>query len=180
MAPPPDTKDWTWVLTRPCPDCGFDPSEVDPVGLPALIGIALSEWAQVLAGPDATVRPAPQTWSPLEYACHVRDVLGVFTDRVRLMLQHDAPTFANWDQDETALSERYWQQDPARVSAQIAAAGEGAAVAFGAVRGEQWQRTGIRSNGSQFTVATLGEYFLHDLVHHQWDVSPTSASSSGP
>ncbi|HEY5013683.1 MAG TPA: DinB family protein, partial [Acidimicrobiia bacterium] len=22
----PDTKDWTWVLERPCPECGFDAS----------------------------------------------------------------------------------------------------------------------------------------------------------
>jgi hypothetical protein len=24
----PDTKDWTWVLERPCPECGFDASGV--------------------------------------------------------------------------------------------------------------------------------------------------------
>ena len=24
----PDTKDWTWVLERPCPECGFDASSV--------------------------------------------------------------------------------------------------------------------------------------------------------
>ena len=23
----PDTKNWTWVLERPCPDCGFDPAD---------------------------------------------------------------------------------------------------------------------------------------------------------
>ena len=30
MATPitPDTKDWTWVLERPCPECGFDPATV--------------------------------------------------------------------------------------------------------------------------------------------------------
>ncbi len=177
MAPPADTKDWTWVLTRPCPECGFEPAAVDPVALPALIGIALSEWPQVLAAPDAGVRPTAQTWSPLEYACHVRDVLGVFTERVRLMLRQDGPTFANWDQDATAVAQRYWQQDATRVSAQIAAAGESAAEAFGGVRGEEWRRTGVRSDGSQFTVATLGVYFLHDLVHHQWDVRPASPSS---
>ena len=22
----PDTKDWTWVLERTCPECGFDPA----------------------------------------------------------------------------------------------------------------------------------------------------------
>ena len=58
----------------------------------------------MLAGPNVAVRPAPQTWSPLEYACHVRDVLSLFTERVQLMLDQDAPTFANWDQDETAIS----------------------------------------------------------------------------
>ena len=26
----PDTKDWTWVIARPCPECGFDPSTVQP------------------------------------------------------------------------------------------------------------------------------------------------------
>lgn len=24
MAIEPDTKDWTWVLDRPCPECGFE------------------------------------------------------------------------------------------------------------------------------------------------------------
>ena len=25
----PDTKDWTWVLDRPCPECGFEASTRD-------------------------------------------------------------------------------------------------------------------------------------------------------
>lgn len=36
-------------------------------------------------------------------------------------------------------------------------------------------RPGRRSNGSVFTVRTLGQYFLHDVVHHLHDVgAPTS------
>ena len=35
---------------------------------------------------------------------------------------------------------------------------------------EQWQRAGRRSNGSVFTVASLGTYYLHDVVHHLHDV----------
>ena len=31
----PDTKDWTWVLDRPCPECGFDPARVTADRLPA-------------------------------------------------------------------------------------------------------------------------------------------------
>jgi hypothetical protein len=33
-----------------------------------------------------------------------------------------------------------------------------------------WARPGQRSNGSQFTVESLGRYSLHDVVHHLWDV----------
>ena len=28
------------------------------------------------------------------------------------MLDHDDPLFANWDQDATAVAERYHEQDP--------------------------------------------------------------------
>jgi hypothetical protein len=38
------------------------------------------------------------------------------------------------------------------------------------VSGDAWERRGIRSNGSQFTVATLAVYFLHDVEHHLHDV----------
>jgi hypothetical protein len=27
-AVPPDTKDWTWVLERRCPECGFEAGAV--------------------------------------------------------------------------------------------------------------------------------------------------------
>ena len=33
-----------------------------------------------------------------------------------------------------------------------------------------WYRRGLRSNGSEFTVATIAVYHLHDIVHHAWDV----------
>jgi hypothetical protein len=38
------------------------------------------------------------------------------------------------------------------------------------VRPDQWDRPGRRSNGSSFTATTLGQYFLHDVVHHLHDV----------
>lgn len=168
--PEPDDKDWTWVLERPCPQCGFDPVALDVDALPEAIRDAIAGWPQVLASPDASRRPEPLVWSPVEYACHVRDVLRLFTERVRLMLQRDDPTFDNWDQDATALEERYWAQDPEQVAADLRIAGEAAQQVFAEVRPDEWSRSGTRSNGSQFTIATLGQYFVHDLAHHAWDV----------
>lgn len=168
--PAPVSKDWTWVLERPCPDCGYDARTVEPTELSRLVTEASRPWAAVLARPDATARPSPRVWSPSEYACHVRDVLRIFDERVRLMLGEDGVRFANWDQDAAARTERYWSQQPATVAMELAAAAADTAATFAAVDALDWTRTGIRSNGSRFTVATLGQYLLHDLRHHLWDV----------
>ena len=56
----PDTKDWTWTLQRPCPDCGFDartrgrrPTSRRPPSP------STSPWTAVLQRPEAAQRPAP-------------------------------------------------------------------------------------------------------------------------
>lgn len=166
----PDTKDWTWVLDQPCAECGFDPAAVEPSALPELIRENLRGWSVALTDPEAAVRPTAYIWSTLEYGCHVRDVHLLFAERVRLMLEVDEPTFANWDQDATAVEQDYGSQDPVAVARDVALAGEAFARLLADVTPEQWQRAGRRSNGSVFTVASLGTYYLHDVVHHLHDV----------
>ncbi|HSO65085.1 MAG TPA: DinB family protein [Ornithinibacter sp.] len=166
----PDTKDWTWTLRERCPACGFEAASVPAADIATRVTASTDPWPHVLARPDATTRPEPSTWSPVEYACHVRDVCRLFEQRLTLMLAQDAPAFANWDQDETAVAERYAGQDPAVVAREVAVAGASFAGAYAAVPADAWERTGRRSDGSQFTVLTLGQYALHDLVHHLRDV----------
>ena len=166
----PDTKDWTWVLDRPCPECGFEAAAVAAEEVAPATERLTAPWSEVLARPGARERPAPDRWSPLEYGCHVRDVCRVFAGRVRLVLDHDGAEFENWDQDESARRGRYDEQDPAVVAQQLAGDARGLAEAFGHVRDDAWDRTGTRSNGSRFTLLTLGRYCLHDLAHHLHDV----------
>lgn len=166
----PDDRDWTWTLRERCPDCGFTAALVPADGIAPLVSAFTAPWPAVLTRPDAARRPVPSTWSPLEYACHVRDVCRLFEQRLHLMLTKDAPTFDNWDQDETAVVDRYGEQDPATVAGELTTAGSAFAAAYAQVPSDAWGRTGIRSNGSEFTVLTLGRYGLHDLRHHLWDV----------
>jgi hypothetical protein len=166
----PDTKDWTWVLTQSCPECGFDPADVAAEDVADLIHENTRGWYGALDGPDAAVRPAANVWSPLEYACHVRDVHLLFAERLRLMLDQDDPLFANWDQDVAAVEGRYGEQDPATVSVELVEAAADVAAIYAGVEGDQWQRPGRRSNGSVFTVETFGRYHLHDVVHHLHDI----------
>ncbi len=166
----PDGKDWTWVLERPCPECGFDPSAVDPHALGDALRATVPRWAAALARPDVRRRPAPTVWSPLEYGAHVRDVLRLFDERLRLMLTQHDPRFASWDQDATAVADRYDLQHPAAVSEELAAAAARLAADCDAVPDDAWDRPGRRSDGSAFTVRTLGTYLLHDVLHHVRDV----------
>ncbi|MBC7290676.1 MAG: DinB family protein [Actinotalea sp.] len=166
----PDTKDWTWVLERPCPECAFVASGVTGPQIPRITRECAGAWDGVLRREGVRDRPAPDVWSPLEYACHVRDVCRIMAERVRLMLAEDVPTFANWDQDATAVQDRYGEQDPAVVALNLHTAAEAIAARFEAVPDDAWGRRGLRSNGAEFTVLTLGRYFLHDVVHHLHDV----------
>ena len=167
-----DTKDWTWVLERPCPECGFDASSVPFEDVPDLVRRNAEQWPAVLGRADARNRPSADRWSPLEYACHVRDVFRLFDMRLHRMLDEDDPTFVNWDQDETAVAARYDEQDPVAVGHELVAAGDQIADSFAAVKAHQLGRTGTRSDGARFTVETFARYLIHDPVHHLWDVRP--------
>ena len=169
--PVPDAKDWTWVLGEPCPECGFDAAAVERSELSSRTREAASRFQVALDRPDAGTRPEPATWSALEYGCHVRDVCRVFDMRLWLMLADDNPTFANWDQDKTALGERYWEQEPSKVAEELAEAAEKIAFTLDLVQDDQWDRPGLRSNGSTFTVESISRYMLHDLNHHVHDVN---------
>jgi hypothetical protein len=166
----PDDKDWTWVLHRPCPECGFDAAAVHPTDVAGRIRKDAVNWLTRLERPGVTERPRPGVWSVLEYGCHVRDVHRIFNQRVHLMLDEDAPHFPNWDQDETALADDYASQRPDTVAAELAEAAEAVANTYATVPDGAWSRRGLRSNGSEFTVASIAVYHLHDIVHHAWDV----------
>ncbi len=178
MAIVPDDKDWTWVLERPCPECGFDAATVWPESVAALLRANAASWERVLRQPDDVVRrrPAADRWAPLEYACHVRDVCTLYHERLTLMLREDDPLYPNWDQDVTAIEQRYAEQHPAVVAVQLREAAAGLADAFEGVQGEQWRRSGRRSDGARFDIAGFSRYLLHDPVHHLYDVTGQRAS----
>jgi hypothetical protein len=167
----PDTKDWTWVVERPCGECGFDASATAPGEVAGLVRANAGRWRALLVDrPGVDVRPRDDRWSALEYACHVRDVFRIYRERLGLMLTLDDPTFPNWDQDVAAVDEAYNAQDPVVVAGAIESGGAALADAFDRVPANAWGRRGARSDGARFTIDTFGRYMVHDPIHHVWDV----------
>ncbi len=167
----PDTKNWTWVLERACPECGFDASAFPREEVGEMLRANAATWQNLLSrGEVVALRPRDDVWSALEYGCHVRDVFRIFDERLRRILDEDGPEFASWDQDATAVEDRYGEQSASQVAAELLAAAQALASRFDRVEGEQWQRTGERSDGARFTTESFARYLIHDPVHHVDDV----------
>jgi len=51
----PDTKDWTWVLQRPCPECGLDTRDIDRDQIGAMVRANAASWQSLLTAPGDPV-----------------------------------------------------------------------------------------------------------------------------
>lgn len=167
----PDARDWATTVRQRCPVCGLDPSSADRAEIAATLRATVPRWRAVLARPDVRHRARPGVWSPLEYACHVRDALAVHSARLELLLRTDAPLFEDWDQDIAALDGEYPQENPTAVADELAVAAGALADMLDTVHEADWERSAHRSNGEAFTVDDLARYLLHDVTHHLRDVS---------
>jgi DinB superfamily len=157
-----------------CDECGFDYDAVsaeDVAGRLRGLGPAYAE--AVAAVPDVRRRPAPQVWSALEYACHVRDVLRLQAERLDLALRLDRPTFASMGRDQLPVTRRYNEQDPAVVLDELTAAAGALAATFESLDAAQLDRTGAYPWGDTTVIRSmrwLGRHTVHEGVHHLMDI----------
>jgi S-DNA-T family DNA segregation ATPase FtsK/SpoIIIE len=138
--------------------------------------------AVLSATTDAVLRshPVPEGWSPLEYACHLRDVLQVQRERVLLALTEDQPAFASMRREERVTEERYNEQRPAAVAGEIAQAAQVFAETLEDLDDDAWQRTGVYNYPTTRvrTVEWIGRHTIHEGEHHLQDIEALVASAS--
>ncbi|MEU4426244.1 DinB family protein [Actinoplanes sp. NPDC024001] len=156
-----------------CEECGFVYAEVAAQAIAGRLREAGPRFAAAMAAvPEPRRRPAVGVWSPLEYVCHVRDVLRVQAGRVALALREDEPEFAPMGRAELAVSERYNEQEPRAVLAELAASAEEMAGVLDRLDAAGWARTGVY-NWPAVEVRTmlwLGRHTVHEVEHHLMDV----------
>ena len=165
----PDDTDWTTVLDGGCEECGYRPH--DPLTTDARLAKAAERWAVVLARPDVAKRPAPRVWAPLEYAGHCRDLIEVLGDRLTVMLEQDAPTYADFDGEAAVREHEYWRAGAGPLAEQLTRDTDRTREILGRVGESDWDRKGLRGDGYAFTIASLCQYIVHDVEHHLHDVA---------
>jgi hypothetical protein len=121
---------------------------------------------------DLRSRRAPEQWSPLEYGCHVRDVLLVQRERVLLARRVECPSFEPMGRDERVDHDGYAEQDPAHVARQLADAANLFANVLARFDERAWERTAIYSYPlpSERSLRWVAVHTWHEVCHHLQDV----------
>ncbi|MET8837688.1 DinB family protein, partial [Micromonospora sp. NPDC004540] len=169
-----------------CEECLFVYSALDSGELPQRLRDVAAHYPAALHGAlDPRWRPAPEVWSPLEYACHVRDVFRVQGERLALALRVDEPEFPPMGRDELVVTERYNAQDPGVVLADLAAAADAFAARFAALGEVELARTGVYPwpRREARTLRWLGRHTVHEAEHHLLDIrrgARTAGGGAGP
>jgi len=139
-----------------------------------MLSMAAAAYSSRLAADPASVhrRRSPEEWSPLEYSCHVRDVMLMQRDRVYVALVEDEPTFKPMYRDERVAFDRYDTQRPSVVADQIAMAADLLSRAFDGLEQAQWSRQLIYGfpDPARRDVEWVAHHTLHELVHHLMDI----------
>ena len=169
-----------------CRACGFAfdlgrAEEAGPLivaGVGDIAGVMLSRETSVLAR-----RSEPSLWSPLEYGCHVRDVLLVQRERVLAARRIDYPSFDPMGRDERVAHDGYAEQRGDDVARQLEDAAGLLANVLARLDPPEWERR-VAYNYPEHQERSLrwvAAHTAHEVHHHLGDIerqlgSPTPAS----
>ena len=161
----------------PCDECGFDYEALAPDDVPAALRAFAKRYraplSRFLPGEDGDSllrqRPAPDTWSALEYAAHVRDVLDSYHRWIGLILDEERPVLEGPGPDDLAVERRYNEDDPAAVAEALAANANRLAATVEAVPADGWERVGLRRDEER-SVLLHARRAVHEGSHHLLDI----------
>lgn len=157
-----------------CDECGYDDASYGRPGMLVAITELAAEHGQLLRTvPAVRLRAHARagSWSPLEYGCHVRDMLTVQRQRVLLAQAEQTPRFDSMRRDERAVEEAYNEQDPLVVAGEIESAAAALTCTLQDLSDPGWARTGVYPwpEPEVRSIEWVGGRTVHELVHHLMD-----------
>jgi hypothetical protein len=158
-----------------CAECGFVHDLTPDPALPAAVGEYAAAYARLLSAEAPTAlrrRSAPHVWSPLEYACHVRDVLLVQRERVLAALRRNTPVAEPMGREERVEHDGYARQLPQDVARQLRDAALMFAGVLHRLSPADWDRRLVYTypEPEERSLRWVAAYTVHELRHHLWDM----------
>jgi hypothetical protein len=164
------------TLADTCARCGFvyDLARAEIVCRTRADAASFVERIAELDASAVRRRPARDVWSPLEYACHVRDILRIQRERLELIQRETNPSLTPMGRDERVIEERYNEQEPDVVTHEVVDAARSLAERLEALDAAGWERTATYNypTAKLRSVEWIGAHTVHELQHHRLDITP--------
>ena len=165
--------------THRCPGCAISYAEITVER--ALDGISAlpSEVSDAVAGVPVdllSTRPSPETWSVLEYTCHLRDVYATSTIRLHRARTETRPVLEPMLNDLRARRFRYHTLPVDAVPTELGANVSGLcdeAARFGSA---EWERVVTRLPDEERSARWVLRNALHEGLHHVQDIRDVAAA----
>jgi len=163
------------VAVHRCPECDFtyDLDEASVAG--RVIGEGIDEVVAILrrhAVVDLRTRRQPSAWSPLEYGCHLRDVLLVQRERVLAARRTDRPDCPPMGRDERVDHDGYAEQDAEDVARQLTDAAQMFSNVLDRLGTSDWTRSVIYNypEPRERSLQWVAMHTVHEVRHHLLDI----------
>lgn len=156
-----------------CDECGFSYDLAAAWDAAQAITSGAAEIAALLKGDqDVRTRREPEVWSPLEYGCHVRDVLLVQRERVLAAQWTELLDCAPMGRDERVALDGYAEQNPIDVARQLVDAALLISNDLERLDDDTWDRRVIYNypERSEVTLRWVALNTVHEVRHHGMDV----------
>ena len=163
-----------------CAECGYDGRSltVQQVAT-ALTALPTDIEALVRSAADAALRtrPAPTTWSALEYLGHLRDLMAFHRYVIERALAEDAPTLELVDPDEFVTDAGYRDADADELLAQFARRVARLVTFVEGMDQGAFTRT-FRFGDESLDLRLVVLSALHEGVHHRGDIETVLADAT--
>ena len=156
-----------------CEECGFEYDLGSAPSVAALITAGAAQFASVLHDSDTDLRSRrePTLWSPLEYGCHLRDMLLVQRERVLAARRRDQPSCEPMGRDERVDHDGYAEQEPHDVACQLTMAAQLFANVLTRLPIGDWSRSVVYNypREAERSLRWVAVHTLHEVTHHLVD-----------
>ncbi|WP_082274464.1 DinB family protein [Mycobacterium innocens] len=161
-------------MTKQRDECGFTYDLAQAGTAPEDIRERVAEVVAILRGHDIDLRTRrqPDLWSPLEYGCHLRDVLPVQRERVLAARRVDRPECPSMGRNERVEHDGYAEQQPEDVARQLADAAQLLGNVLARLRADDWDRTVVYHypETHERSLRWVAVHTLHEARHHLLDI----------
>jgi len=166
-----------------CAQCHFTYTELGVEATPGALRHAAREIRERLgtmlgeAGGVEHLRRRPEstTWSALEYAGHVRDVLLVQHHRLYRALVEDVPAFTPMHRAERVVLGGYNDEDPATTATEVTIAADLLARVLSRLDADEWSKRCVYPGPAEVDIVWLARDSVHEVVHHLLDIDDVLA-----